>query len=64
MQKVLADGRDALPGPPAFDAIIESVKPDRILGQYLDAYHQAIAMTASQPAGEGEPTKAALKASL
>lgn len=46
MQQVLAGGRDALPKPPAFDAVIEAVKPARILDQYQDAYRDAIAMRA------------------
>ncbi len=46
MQQVLAGGRGALPKPPAFDAVIEAVKPVRILDQYQDAYRDAIAMRA------------------
>lgn len=62
MQKVLAAGRAALPKPPAFDAVIAAVKPDRILDQYLDAYRQAIAMTKPGPADHERTEPAALTA--
>ena len=48
MQKVLAEGRAALPRPPAFDAVLETVRPDSVLDQYMSAYRDAIAMRASQ----------------
>jgi len=55
MQSVLTQGREALPKPPAFDAVIEAVKPARILDQYMDAYHSAIATAELKPAGGKSP---------
>lgn len=42
MRAILADGRDALPKPPAFDGVIDGVRPARILDLYMDAYDHAM----------------------